>query len=301
MNAGVRTAFLWACALDVAVRKPGNVSLASPGHGMNAQHFIASAHAAAAPLFAEGARVGARIEGAVTATRAAAGCNTNLGIVLLVAPLAAALDGAAALCDAARLRARTEAVLARLDREDAQGAFRAIVRADPGGLGTAAEQDVRQAPTVDLRSAMRLAAGRDSIARQYVDGYADVFDVGVPQFARHEPPMAMLAAFLALLATRPDSHIVRKHGAQVAQSVTAEARDRFQGWMDTGAAPDAAALADWDDRLKAAGINPGTSADLAVASAFVAAVTDPRLCECAGRELARKVLPTDQTLTRRSG
>jgi triphosphoribosyl-dephospho-CoA synthase len=88
----VRAAFLRACALDVATAKPGNVSLQSPGHGMHAAQFLASAQAAADPLLARGAPVGRRILDAVMRTRDAVGCNTNLGIVLLVAPLAAALE-----------------------------------------------------------------------------------------------------------------------------------------------------------------------------------------------------------------
>jgi nicotinamide-nucleotide amidase len=60
-----QAAFLRACRLDVAVRKPGNVSLASAGHRMQAQQFLASAEAAAGPLFEPGASVGQRIEGAV--------------------------------------------------------------------------------------------------------------------------------------------------------------------------------------------------------------------------------------------
>src|ERR1700761_5786289 len=87
-----RAAFLEACALDVATPKPGNVSAQSPGHGMTADQFVASAHASLDALFTPGARVGQRILDAITRTRAVAGCNTNLGIVLLVAPLAAALD-----------------------------------------------------------------------------------------------------------------------------------------------------------------------------------------------------------------
>ena len=73
-----RACFLRACWLDVAVRKPGNVSLVSPGHGMEASMFIASAQAAAGALFEPGLGVGARIEGAVAATWAVAGCNTKL-------------------------------------------------------------------------------------------------------------------------------------------------------------------------------------------------------------------------------
>ena len=57
--------------IDVAVRKPGNVSLASAGHRMQADMFLASAQAAVGPLFAPGERVGDRIEGAMAATWAA--------------------------------------------------------------------------------------------------------------------------------------------------------------------------------------------------------------------------------------
>ena len=81
-----RAAFLWACELDVATPKPGNVSVAVAGHGMQASMFVASAEAAAPALFAARRRVGERIEEAMRASFAVAGCNTNLGIVLLAAP-----------------------------------------------------------------------------------------------------------------------------------------------------------------------------------------------------------------------
>ena len=157
--------FLRACELDVAVRKPGNVSLASPGHGMQAAMFIASAQAAAGPLFEAGARVGERIEAAVSATWAVAGCNTNLGILLLCAPIAKAVEMRPDAREPAALQAAINAVLADLDVKDAAAAYRAIARANPGGLGSAPSQDVQQPPSVDLRAAMALAAPRDSIAR----------------------------------------------------------------------------------------------------------------------------------------
>jgi triphosphoribosyl-dephospho-CoA synthase len=283
-----RRAFLWACGLDVAVRKPGNVSFAAPGHGMTAAQFIASAQAAAAPLFAAGERVGARIERAVVASVAAAGCNTNLGIVLLVAPLAAALERGPAPWTPTRLRAAVADVLADLDVADARAAFRAIVHAAPGGLGRVAEHDVTREPSVDLRAAMRSAAARDRIAQQYASGYEDVFAIGVPHFERRAPQAAMLAAFLAFLASAPDSHIVRKWGPQAAHSVTLRARQVLDTWQAQENIPDAAALAAWDRELKAAAINPGTSADLAVASAFVAAIAG--VCESVPSALAWNVL-----------
>jgi triphosphoribosyl-dephospho-CoA synthase len=303
-----RAAFLAACALDVATPKPGNVSTRSPGHGMDAAQFLASADASLDALFARGARVGRRILDAVTRTRAAVGCNTNLGIVLLVAPLAAALDepGARPL-SAPAWRAAVADVLSRLDVEDARLAYRAIALANPGGLGDAPEQSVHAPPTVDLREAMRLASARDSIARQYANGFADLFDTGLAAYREAAPKAddianadardsardgmpktadetadetAMLNVFLAFLGGWPDSHIVRKHGLALAQSVTLMAREQQARRRETPPAARRAAsdpkLDAWDDELKAQSINPGTSADLAVATLFVARCLDAR-------------------------
>lgn len=276
----VRRAFLWACAVDVAVAKPGNVSVASDGHGMRAAQFLASAQASAPALIAPGAHVGNRIEAAIRATRDAVGCNTNLGILLLCAPLAAAVEQAGA---PATLRSTVAAVLSSLDVEDARATYRAIAQASPGGLGSAPEQDVAAVPTVDLCAAMRLGAHRDTIARQYANGFADVFDVGLPPLrGAADVPAAVLRCYLGWLARFPDSHIARKHGTEVAQSVTDRAREWLPAWH-TGAAdaplPQAASLARWDADLKTQGINPGTSADLTVASAMLAALCEPALLE----------------------
>jgi len=276
MNDTVRRAFLWACALDVVVARPGNVSIASAGHGMQAAQFLASAEAAAPALVTPGARVGERIESAVRATRAAVGCNTNLGIVLLCAPLAATAPEVGENSPAG-WRAALERVLSTLDVDDARAAYRAIAHASPGGLGEAPEQDVAEVPTVDLRTAMRLAADRDTIARQYANGFGDVFRTGLPPF-RHITDIGttVLACWFGWLAGFPDSHIARKHGDAVAQSVTNQARV-WHTQLSSGAPPDLAALGRWDAELKAQGINPGTSADLTIASAMLAACIDPAL------------------------
>jgi triphosphoribosyl-dephospho-CoA synthase len=84
----VAAAFVAACEAELDAPKPGNVHHFAPGHGMAAQDFIASARAAAPHIAAPGASVGARILGAVDATWDAVGQNTNLGIILLCAPLA---------------------------------------------------------------------------------------------------------------------------------------------------------------------------------------------------------------------
>lgn len=282
-----RSAFLRAAWLDVAVRKPGNVSVASAGHRMQADLFVRSAAASAAPLCMEGARVGARIEAAMRASWAAAGCNTNLGILLLCAPLARAAEALDGDRSVEALRASVGGVLDELDLDDARAAYRAIALANPGGLGSAPEEDVHAAPTIDLRGAMALAADRDFIARQYRDGYADLFDASqalgcgfsLDDVAVGDVPQASIIdavhrVFLHLLARHPDSHIVRKHGEAVAQNVMAAAQP-WQARASHGERLEGdPAFAAWDETLKAAGINPGTSADLTVAVLFAAGLTE---------------------------
>ena len=281
----VRQAFIEACTLDVLARKPGNVSAASPGHRMHAELFLQSARAAATPLCTLGAPVGERIESAVRATQRLVQCNTNLGIVLLCAPIVAAHERRVRIGRRQSLAAAIAGELEALDVADARAAYRAIAMASPGGLGSAPEQDVGDAPTVGLREAMALAADRDRIARQYALAHADVFDPGVASFeqareralrrgdaGRVAATRAMQAAFLEFLASWPDSHIARKHGEAAAHSVMAEARqwrERARRGDPLDADP---AWAAWDESLKARGLNPGTSADLCVATALAAAL-----------------------------
>ncbi len=266
-----RAAFIRACELDVVVKKPGNVSVQSPGHRMTAQMFIDAANAAAAPLFATGSTVGARIENAVRAAYAATHCNTNLGIVLLCAPLATACERQPGHRSVETFRAALRHILDALDVNDARAAFRAIVHVEPGGLGEVAEHDVRDQPTIDLRTAMAMAADRDSIARQYANAYADIFDVGLPRFrraARQSIERAVLETYFTYLCAWPDSHIVRKHGVDVAHAVQREA-STYCDARDATLLADKPRIAAWDANLKSRGINPGTSADLVVATAFV--------------------------------
>jgi len=276
MNGGedrVKAAYIEACLAELDAPKPGNVHRFAPGHGMSLVDFVRSAEVSAAPIAAKGARVGARIRGAVQATLSAVGQNTNLGIILLCAPLAAATESAHVA-----LRPALAGVLDDLDRTDAKDAFAAIAAANPGGLGRAARHDVNAPATVTLREAMAEAAQRDRIARQYVTAYDDLFSLGLPALAsarqrRSNPRWSTLAVYLTFLGAAPDTHILRKFDPATAESIRHEAAD----WRDTLAAardPEVMieAILGWDTALKARGINPGTSADLTVATLFASSL-----------------------------
>lgn len=262
-------AFEAACRAELEALKPGNVHRFAPGHGMQTRHFEDAAQAAADVIAQPGLTVGARIAQAVDASLAVTGLNTNLGIVLLCAPLVAA----ALRPEPAPLRTRLAAVLAKLDVADAREAFGAIARANPGGLGTADAADVRAPAETTLSAAMALAAGRDRIARQYVSGFDDVFALAVPELLPDPlAPERLEAAYLTFLAAFPDSHVARKFGAAQAEAMRARAETLRAALPALSAAERHGRLLAFDTALKDEGLNPGTSADLTVASAFAAEI-----------------------------
>ncbi len=267
-------AFLSACRAELHALKPGNVHIHAPGHGMEMRHFEEAAAAAAPWIATAGLRVGARVLAAVEASMVAAGCNTNLGILLLSAPLAAAAGTESPF---GTLRERLRIVLSGLDREDAANVFEAIRCAKPAGLGAVESEDVGEPPTVALGETMRLAAARDRIARAYVTAFADVFEFGLARLtearcAAASENDAVTTLHMSYLAEFPDSHIARKYGAEKAIEVRDRARALSPLWQPAAGPHSFAALMAFDRELKDAGLNPGTTADFVVATLFTDAL-----------------------------
>lgn len=284
----LRAAFEDACREEIEALKPGNVHMFADGHGMQAAQFIESARVSSLPLTDPELSVGVRILEAVRATRAAVGVNTNLGILLLCAPLIAAAGTVAASRDDAAnqaappvrgLRAELGYVLRLLTKEDTDAVFAAIAHASPGGLGEA-ENDVRQPPSIGLIEAMRQAAGRDRIARQFITDFADVFDVGLATLdeAHKQGERGMwpcIFAYMRFLSSFSDSHIDRKFGPDTALKIQREAAAVEAELRATaGLELRKDLLTEFDGRLKKAGINPGTSADLTVSCLLVRRLRD---------------------------
>jgi triphosphoribosyl-dephospho-CoA synthase len=260
-----------ACLLEASAPKPGNVAPERHFHDTRYEDFLASAVAIGPALSTAGTRpLGNTIRAAAEATARWARANTNLGIILLLAPLARA-----AVREDGTLRERLSEVLWGTTVEDAAEVYAAIRLARPGGLGRAEAEDVAASPTVTLRQAMALAAERDAVAREYVTDFAATFEVGAPALraARADGLAwsdATVEAFLALLGAGPDTHIARKLGPDAAAAISRRAREVTDaGGVRQPAGREALARLDAELRDPTNSRNPGTTADLTCAALFV--------------------------------
>jgi triphosphoribosyl-dephospho-CoA synthase len=273
------------CVIEASAPKPGNVSPERPFADTTYEDFVASAAAIREPFNgAATRRVGETIRLAAEATSRCTGANTNLGIILLLAPLAKAAVGFVRMHDPTReqdlqsLRSELEELLGETTVSDAVDVYQAIRIARPGGLGGADEQDVRDEPTVTLLEAMRLAADRDGIAREYATAFATTFETGVPALMRARAAGlawrdAVVETFLTLVAAAPDTHIERRGGKRLALEVSRMAQEALAaGGVRSEAGRRLVDAMDGKLRDPRNLGNPGTSADLTAAAIFVTMV-----------------------------
>ena len=270
--ADVAAAAQLACLLEVSAPKPGNVSPFASFRDATYEDFLASAAAIGPALLMAGERsLGTTIRAGVEATARWAPSNTNLGLVLLLTPLARA-----ALRPGDKpLRAQVTATLAATTVADARDVYVAIRSVAPGGLGRASEQDVAGTPTATLRDAMALARGRDAIAREYATDFETTFEIGARGLRRALSDAlawreAVVEVYLTLLAASPDSHIARKLGIDAAVRVQRRTRAVLDaGGVRTMTGRDAVAALDRELRDEANTLNPGATADLTGAAIYV--------------------------------
>ena len=276
-----------ACILEATAVKAGNVHPAARFADTDFEDFQRSATITAACWEAvPDASVGPWIYSAVREVKLAIGRNTNLGIILLLAPLAKAAQMALERTD--RWSLPSHEVLAALTPADARDVYAAIALAAPGGLGRAGKHDVSRPSQTggvppDLVDAMCLAADRDDIARQYATNFADVYELAGRLATRISTGETLLEAVSRLqvewLAERPDTLIARKRGPEVAEDIRRRAAEvlaaggeqvRIAAGADGPAAYDSA-WEEFDRHLRSEGnrLNPGTTADLLAAAIFV--------------------------------
>jgi triphosphoribosyl-dephospho-CoA synthase len=278
VNVDIAAAAQLACLLEASAPKPGNVSPGRHFSDVRYEHFLASAAAIGGAFAGAGERrVGETILLAAQATSRWTRSNTNLGIVLLLAPLAkAALAEGFGRPGSRRLRDLLSDVLRKTTIDDARDVFAAIRLASPGGLGEAPQQDVADEPTVTLLEAMQLAADYDGIAREYATTFATTLDVAVPALLRARADGlpwddVVVETFMTVLAARPDTHIARRGGIELAADVSERAAEVVRvGGIRTDEGRRALGYFDHSLRDPRNTGNPGTTADMTAAALFVA-------------------------------
>jgi triphosphoribosyl-dephospho-CoA synthase len=258
-----------ACLLEVTAPKVGNVHRGADFADLTFADFVASGIAIAPAIDAAAeVGIGQTVLAAVRATRGVVSTNTNLGIVLLLAPLAA-VPRNERLSPSAVHR-----VLKALTPADSQAVYEAIRLAQPGGLSQVDKMDVAGSAPDDLLAAMTAAAQRDLVAHQYVTDFRLVLEEALPLLvAGRESGWSMtdsiIRAHVQLIARHGDSLIARKCGPEISRQAQALA-GRV---LESGQPPDEAyhdALSDFDFWLRSDGHrrNPGTTADLIAAALF---------------------------------
>lgn len=270
-----------ACALEVTAPKPGNVHRGADFEDATFLDFVSSAiglgHTIDRHIHCP---LGKLILESTLQSRRMAATNTNLGMILLISPLAKAFQAAGEALDPASL----QQVLESCDQHDCQLVYEAIRLANPGGLGESHQMDVHSQPPDDLVLAMRHAADRDMIARQYANGFAEVFQWMAPALLRSRQMVntwseAIVLTHVRFLAEFPDSLIARKCGLETATRASQmaaraiESLDQSEANMPDG--PFWRQVSDLDFWLRCDGHrrNPGATADMIAAGLFVGLAT----------------------------
>ena len=263
---------------EVNALKPGNVSSYANGHGMSLSDFTQSAALVTPILCNRSLTVGERINHSVVRTMEALSCNTNLGMLLLFAPIIRAAEHKSD--KNVHLQQSVAEILHGMDSFDTSRICEAIRIANPGGLGNSKKFDVGSPVNSNILEVMAEASHKDSIARQYVTNFQEIFSIGLVAIKDfnsrwNSVEWATVASYMTFLTEIPDSHIQRKYGVAAAEDIKIKASQIAETFKNNTNPVDAKkTLLEFDTELKNAGINPGTSADLTAASLLVYKLTE---------------------------
>jgi triphosphoribosyl-dephospho-CoA synthase len=243
-----------------AFPKPGNVDRCHDYETTRLEHFLASAilvrpafdHAEQRP-----GRVGERIREAVSLTSTHKGGNTHFGAFILLIPLIMGEDIPGALH-----------VIGKTTVEDAIAFYRAfretevrILSTDEIDVNSPAALALLRERGMTLCDVMSHSAPNDMVAREWITGFP-LTRRGADLLIAHGPGRdSIVFAFLSLLASEPDTFIIKKRGKEVALRTMMHAREVLEGTRD---------IAAFDEQCIAAGVNPGSIADIVIASIYIA-------------------------------
>ncbi|MDD4137826.1 MAG: triphosphoribosyl-dephospho-CoA synthase [Methanoregula sp.] len=243
-----------------AYPKPGNVDRCHDYPETRLEHFLAST------LFARSAleeaergqgRIGEIIKHAVRDTNCHSGGNTHFGAFILLIPLVYGKDIAGAM-----------AAIGRTDVPDAVAFYKAFAMTSVK-INATDDLDVNDPHTLTLirdrdmtlLDIMQHSAANDMVAREWMTGFR-MTRRGADLLREIGPGReSIVRTFLTLLATEPDTFIIKKHGPAIAQETMMAARDVLDGKRSAE---------DLDAECIRRDINPGSMADILIASLYIA-------------------------------
>lgn len=243
-----------------AYPKPGNVDRCHDYPETRLEHFLASTIFARPALEeaerSEG-RIGEIIKHTVQQTNVHLGGNTHFGAFILLIPLVYGKDIPGAL-----------KAIEKTDVSDAVAFYQAFgmtkvrVHAEdeldvnnPKALSMLREREM------SLLDVMRHSAPRDIVSREWIMGFP-LTRKGADLLLHFGPGRgSIVQMFVTLLASEPDTFIIKKHGKECALQTMNKAREVLDGKRD---------LAAFDAECIEQDINPGSIADITIAAIYVA-------------------------------
>ena len=266
------------CDTEIKSLKPGNVHKYSEGHGMNLKDFLKSSLIISKCLTKNNLDLGKKILISVNEIQNKIKKNTNLGIILMLSPIATIVQEEGVISKEELLK-KIKSLIKKQNIKNSIPIFKAISLTSPGGLGFSKKYDVNEPPNTNLYKAMEFAKKKDLIARQYCNGFEDIYKIGIPAYKKFynkwgKVDWALTGVYLTFLKKFNDSHIVRNKGNKIATSVKKEAKKYyFFLKRNKNLTKIKKKLLIFDKKLKSKRINPGTTADLTVATLLLEIVT----------------------------
>lgn len=272
-----------ASALEVSgYPKPGNVHRTRDYDDMVFEDFIISGivigdtiREACSDVDVENPKLGKYILQAVRETDRWIKNNTNLGIIMMITPIAVA---AAISNSFDEIQDNVKLLMKNTSVDDACDLYDAINIADAGGMGEEDEYDVASdSAKQDLRDdgltmydVLKISATKDMLGREMTSGMPFIFEKGYPTYHKlvqeKTQNEACVLTFLEILSQVPDTLISRKYDEDEALKVSMMTRDLLKMRDSSDFEKQ---IKDFDDYLYKNKYNPGTTADLTAASIFV--------------------------------
>ena len=267
-----------ACDTEMKSLKPGNVHQYSKSHDMNIKDFLKSSLIISECLTKNNLDLGKKILTSVNEIQDKIKKNTNLGIILMLSPIVTVVQKEGVISKGELLK-KIKYLIKKQNIKNSIPIFKAIALTSPGGLGVSEKYDVNKLPKTSLYKAMEYSKKRDLIAKQYCNGFQDIFNTGVPAYKKFynkwgKVNWALTGVYLTFLKKFNDSHIARNKGNKIATTVKKEAKKYYLFLKrNKNLTKIKKELLIFDKKLKSKEINPGTIADLTVATFLFEIVT----------------------------